>query len=416
MISSAIPRIMDRVHGRLYKIRFMLPGLALALLTVLAVVLTRPSPQAAGAAPAAPTNTGTVAVEGEVLTILEEGTVELGPGRTQPYQVVRVRLLTGEWAGEEFTVDYGRQQMRPLDIRLRPGDRLILQTGRRPDGVHAVYFVDFQRTGPLLWLGLTFVIFIVLVSGWKGIRGLLGTGVSLVVITSLIIPRILRGDDPVIVSVTGAFVLLAVTMYLIYGWTLKAHVAALGTLIALIITGLLAALFVNLTRLTGYGTEEAIYLMQQVGGVINLRGLVLGGIIIGALGVLDDLTTSQVAAVFELYITDPDIPLRTLYGRAMEIGKDHMTATINTLVLAYAGAALPLLMLFWLSGETFARLANLEFLTEEIVRTLVGSLGLMAAVPITTMLASLVVVYHDYLSPLRQYLGPATLEHGGCMR
>jgi uncharacterized membrane protein len=177
-------------------------------------------------------------------------------------------------------------------------------------------------------------------------------------------------------------------------------------LLTLLITGLLSSYFVNLTRLTGFGSENAMFLVQMADARINLRGLVLAGMLIGALGVLDDLVTSQSSAVFELRTADPNLDLHGLYGSAMRIGRDHVAATVNTLFLAYAGAALPMLLLFSLSGERYGYLVNLEFVTEEIVRTLVGSLGLIMAVPISTMLASLLALYNQRLGSLRRYLGP----------
>jgi uncharacterized membrane protein len=225
-----------------------------------------------------------------------------------------------------------------------------------------------------------------------------------------ILPRILAGGDPILVSITGAFAILASTLYLVYGWTLKTHAAVLGTFIALIMTGLLAAYYVDLTRLTGFGSEEAMFLSQQQ-ATINLRGLVLGGILIGALGVLDDLVITQASVVFELHAANPAFDLRELFRRSMRIGQDHVAATVNTLVLAYAGAALPLLLLVMQSGENWVNFANREFVTEEIVRTLVGSLGLMSAVPLTTGLACLVALNHARLGPLSRFLGPATFGH-----
>jgi uncharacterized membrane protein len=226
-----------------------------------------------------------------------------------------------------------------------------------------------------------------------------------------IIPEILSGRDPLLVSITGAFGLLAVTLYLVYGWTLKTHAAVIGTFIALLITGLLANYFVDLTRLTGFGSEEALFLLQVPDLQINLRGLVLGGMLIGALGVLDDLVITQASVVFELHEADPGLKFRWLYRRAMRVGQDHVAATVNTLVLAYAGAALPTLLLFAQSGESYLDLLNLEFVTEEIVRTLVGSLGLFTAVPITTALACAVALYHDRLGPIAAYLGPVGEGH-----
>jgi uncharacterized membrane protein len=198
---------------------------------------------------------------------------------------------------------------------------------------------------------------------------------------------------------------------MVYGWTLKTHAAVLGTFSAQIITRLLAAFYVSLTRLTGFGSEEAMFL-SQVQANLNLRGLVLGGILIGALGVLDDLVITQASVVFELHAANPAFDLRELFRRGMRIGQDHVAATVNTLVLAYAGAALPLLLLVTQAGENWVNFVNREFVAEEIVRTLVGSLGLMSAVPLTTGLAGLVALHHGRLGQRGHYLGPATLTTG----
>lgn len=202
--------------------------------------------------------------------------------------------------------------------------------------------------------------------------------------------------------------MLSVTLYLTYGWNLKTHSAVAGTLIALVFTGLLSAFFVNLTRLTGFGSEDALFLVQQSDVNINLRGLVLGGMLIGSLGVLDDLVITQSSAVIEIYLTDPTQKWHVLFRRALRIGQDHVAATVNTLVLAYTGAALPTMLLFSLSGESFTYLVNLEFVTEEIVRTLVGSLGLITAVPLTTILAVLISVNHQMIRKKFPILGKLT--------
>lgn len=296
---------------------------------------------------------GSDAVRARVLEILEEGTVQMGQLQ-QTYQRLRIKLLEGEWAGLVLEIDYGRRQVRPEGLNLSPGDQVFVTVGKNNDGFISAFFLDFVRARPLLWLFATFVLFSVLISGWKGVRSLIGMAVSLGVIIYYIIPQILAGRDPVLVSVSGAFFLLAVTLYLVYGWTLKTHAAVLGTLISLLVTAFLAGFFVDLTRLTGFGSEEALFLVQQSQTQINLRGLVLGGMLIGALGVLDDLVITQASVVFELHHLDPQLAFRDLYRRAMRVGQDHVAATVNTLVLAYAGAALPLLLLFSLSGEQFS--------------------------------------------------------------
>ncbi|HJS28597.1 MAG TPA: YibE/F family protein [Anaerolineales bacterium] len=340
-----------------------------------------------------------------VVEVLETGGTEIS-GIPQNYKILRVEVVEGRWQAQEFEINYGLNQAVPSGFDIQPGDEILITVGQNPDRVLSAFFTDFVRIRPLLWLVATFVISIILISGWKGVRALLGMAFSLLVILTYIIPNILRGDDPVLVSITGAFVLLSVTLYLVYGWTLKTHAAVLATLIALVITGALSAFFVNLTRLTGFESEESLFLIQQASVQINLQGLLLGGMLIGALGVLDDLVITQSSVVFEILGADRTLTMRGLFWKGMRVGQDHVAATVNTLVLAYTGAALPMLLLFSLSGEAFGNLVNLEFIAVEIVRTLVGSLGLIAAVPITTGLASALALNRGRLGNLSAYLGP----------
>jgi uncharacterized membrane protein len=329
--------------------------------------------------------------QAEVLEIIEQGTVTLGE-HTQTYQVLRIEILEGPYKGWIKVIEYGRRQIRPEGLNIRMGDKLLVQMDQMPDGSVSAHFVDYVRTRSLLWLLIAFVVFSIIVGGAQGGRGLIGLLLSLWVIMGFIIPSILQGKDPILVSVLGGFMLLGATIYLIYGWSLKTHAAVLGLLCTLVFTGLMVGFFVNLTRLTGYGSEDALYIMQQSDITINLRGLVLAGMLIGALGALDDLIITQASVVFELNDTDPQLGPRDLYRRAIRVGQDHVTAMINTLFMAYAGAALPTLVLFTLSGQGFSHLINLEFIAEEIVRTLAGSLGLISAAPISTAIASLLVV------------------------
>jgi uncharacterized membrane protein len=257
-----------------------------------------------------------------------------------------------------------------------------------------------------MWLLIIFVLASVIISGLKGIRSLLGILLSLAVIILIILPGIQSGKDPLSVSILGAFFFVAFSLYIIYGWNVKTHTAVLGSFLALIITGVLALIFVNNTRLTGYGDENMFYISQLTQNTMNVRSLLLAGILIGTLGVLDDLVISQASAVFELFRNKPDQNFKKLYKSAMNIGQDHIAATVNTLVLAYAGASLPMLLLFSFRNVNFSLAINLEYIAEEIVRTIVGSLGLFAAVPITTALAALVAVKYRGLGKIKLYLGP----------
>jgi len=347
---------------------------------------------------------GVGTVTARVTQIIEVGTVDLG-GHVQNYQIARVEPLEGEYKGIPMEIDYGKRQLRTDDYRLNAGDKVLISLSKTPDNVINAYFVDFVRTTPLLWLAGLFAAAILLISRWKGFRALLSMAFSLLVIIGYIIPHILVGEDPLVVSIIGSAILLGVTLYLTYGWNLKSHSAVLGMILVLLLTGALSGIFVVFARLNGTGDENSMFLIQSLQTSVNLRGLLLGGYIIGALGVLDDLVTTQASAVFELHHAAPDSSFHALYNSAMRIGQDHVAATVNTLVLAYAGASLPMLLLFSLARGDYAYLVNFAVVAEEIVRTLVGSLGLIAAVPLTTVIAIGFARYAHRLGPVRQFLG-----------
>jgi uncharacterized membrane protein len=348
---------------------------------------------------------GSQTVRAEVIVIAEEGTIDLG-GRTQNFQILGVKVLEGEHTGLVGEIDYGVRQIRSDDYRFSPGDQVLVTISETPDGSVNLYFSDFVRTVPLLLLTASFALAILVISRWKGLRSLVSMALSLLIIIGYIIPHILAGEDPLFVSIIGSAMLLGLTLYLTYGWTIKTHAAVLGMLAALLLTGLLSSIFVNLARLNGTGDENAMFLMQFLQMGINLRGLLLGGMIIGALGVLDDLVTTQASAVVELHEANPALNFRELFRRAMRIGQDHVAATVNTLVLAYVGASLPLFLMFSLARGNYSYLVNYSFIAEEIVRTLVGSLGLIAAVPLTTAIAIAFVLRIQPMAWARQFLGP----------
>lgn len=369
--------------------RFFLAGLI--ILAVLAVVIVVVMPRLGSQSPPpeqplAPGETETL--PSRVIEILEEGTVDLGGGSSQPYQRLLLRVESGSLAGEEIVVEEGTvniiSQERLFDI----GDRVYVQRSVGPNG-DRFYISDFVRTTPLFLIAVLFLGLVVLVGRGRGMRSLSGTLFSLVMIFFFILPQIIAGQDPVIVSIVGAIVLLAISTYLTYGWNPKAHAAVVGMMVSLVLTGVLAWLFVSWTRLTGLSVEESSYLVMELGADLNFRGLVLGGIIIGTLGVLDDICVGQASAVFELVNANRELSWRELFRSSLNIGRDHIAAMVNTLLLAYVGASMPLMLVFTIYQEPIWRRINREPIAEEIVRTLVGSVGLVLAVPITGLIASL---------------------------
>ncbi|MBU0570069.1 YibE/F family protein [Patescibacteria group bacterium] len=237
---------------------------------------------------------------------------------------------------------------------------------------------------------LLFIIFIavVLIVGkvW-GITSLFGMGFSFLIIFKFILPQIINGANPILIAIIGSLFIIPVTFYLSHGFNKKTHIAIVSTVIALIITGVLAGFFVNAARLTGFASEEAGFLQAMKGGTVNIKGLLMAGIIIGALGILDDVTVSQASVVQQLKNTSSKLSGNELYKKAMRVGQDHVSSMVNTLVLVYTGVALPLLLLFIDSPRSFSEIVNYELIADEIVRILVGSIGLVLAVPIATVLA-----------------------------
>ncbi len=348
-------------------------------------------------------NTGTVLAV--VDQIVESGEVLLGEV-SQPYQILGVTLLEGNYADIPFQIEYGTRQIRNDMILVKEGERILVTVSSAPDGTLSAYFTDFYRRDSLFLLFGIFVAFSILISGMKGIRSLIGILLSLAIIVLIILPEIQQGRDPLSISILGSFIFVGFSLYIVYGWTVKTHAAVLGSFLALAITGVLAFIFVNNAQLTGYGDENMFFITQLTQNQLNVRSLLLAGVLIGTLGVLDDLVISQASAVFELYRNNPQQTFIQLYRSAMNIGQDHIAATVNTLVLAYAGASLPMLLLFSLHNVDYGLAINLEFITEEVVRTMVGSLGLFAAVPITTTLAAYIAIKYRHLGNMKTYLGP----------
>ncbi len=243
------------------------------------------------------------------------------------------------------------------------------------------------RTPSLVSLATLFVIVIILVSGMNGIRSLIGLGFSFMVIFSFVLPQIVAGSNPIIVALLSSILILMVSYFLSHGINSKSIIAIIGTFGALVVTGILASLYGSATGLTGFGSEEAGFLLETLPKE-SFYKLLLAGIIIGSLGVLDDITISQASIVEELRRANHRLGFGGLFAAAMRIGHDHIASLVNTLVLVYAGSSLPLLLLFISSNTGYIELLNYEALTEEIVRTLVASIGLVTAVPLTTLVAS----------------------------
>ena len=349
--------------------------------------------------------------KGEVVTILEEGEVTFGDF-TQKFQVVEVEVLEGLYAGQTFEMAYGKNQVIPESYLFEEGDRIFVAVANVPNIGIRVSFVDFDRTWALVGMVVFFMVLCVAVSGWKGVRSLLSVLLSLLIIIYYIVPQILAGRNPVWVSLIGSIVFLSVTQYLVYGWTLKTHVALAGMFVSVLLTGLMIVFFVNSNHLSGFGDENALFLAQQVGS-LSMRNLLIAGMLIGTLGVLDDLVIGQASAVIQIYRANTEMTFRERFASAMELGRDHVGATVNTLVLAYLGTFLSMILLVEVNGGNFLQIMNLSYVAEEIVRSIVGTSGLFLAVPITTVIACWAVDDAARLGKLVRWFGPLVNIHDG---
>ena len=274
--------------------------------------------------------------------------------------------------------------------RYTVGEGVVLAYAPNAPAGQRYSVTDVDRGLPLTLLAVIFALAVVLIGRLRGLAALAALVISFAILTLFILPAILRGDNPLLVAVVGGSAIMLIALYLCHGLNARTSVAVLGTLFSLMLIGVLGSVFIDWAHLTG-NTSDETGVIHSLYPDIEIKGVLLAGVIIGSLGVLDDVTVTQVAAVWELKDADPGANWRKLYGAGMRIGRDHIASVVNTLVMAYAGAALPLLLLFSIANSGVVRVANSELVAEEIVRTLVGSIGLVASVPLTTLLAALVV-------------------------
>ncbi|MFE6161379.1 YibE/F family protein [Streptomyces sp. NPDC056486] len=297
-----------------------------------------------------------------------------------------IEVTSGKDKGRTFT-----EIVQPDSPRQLRQDQQVV-VAYEPTAPEALQYsvTDVNRKFPMALLAGIFALAVVVVGRLRGLMALIALALSFLVLTFFILPAILQGSNPLVVAVIGASAIMLIALYLCHGLTARTSVAVLGTLISLLLIGLLGSLFIGWASLTG-NTDDNTGLIHGLYPSIDMSGLLLAGVIIGSLGVLDDVTVTQTSAVWELHQANPTMGWRGLYGAAIRIGRDHIASVVNTLVLAYAGAALPLLLLFSIAQSSVGTVANSELVAEEIVRTLVGSIGLVASVPVTTALAALVV-------------------------
>ncbi|MFA5048119.1 MAG: YibE/F family protein [Patescibacteria group bacterium] len=327
----------------------------------------------------------------EVIKVLQERTMDREDGSKITQQNLLLRGLSGEFKGEEITsIGIGDFDMVSVGV-YNAGDTVYVDSIVNEKEERAYLATDYVRANWLYLLAIIFILAVIIIGGRKGLRSLLSLVLSFIVIIGLIIPQMLYGHHVLLIATFGALLIMVIIIYVTDGFNRKSHLAVLTVFISLILTLLLAYLFTWLTRLSGFSTEEATLLIGTSAGNINFQGLLLAGILIGAIGVLDDIILGQIEAVAQIKSANASLPDNNVFKLGMKVGRTHLGAIINTLFLTYVGVSLPLLMLFYLSpsGSTdFSQVINNDVVATEIVRALVGSIGLIFSMPIATYLAS----------------------------
>ncbi len=322
--------------------------------------------------------------------LLDEDLVDQGFPDT--YQVVDLEILEGKFKGEGFTIDHINMGNAAYDIWVKEGDKVMLfaELTEEEDDIVNVYISDFVRWPYLRNLTILFIVLLIIIGKWQGVKSLIGLGVTALSVVYFLLPMMLKGYSPIILAIIVCVFSTLITMFIVAGFTLKSTTAIIGTLCGVLIAGVISYAFSNIVKLTGLSAQEAQMLIFIPQGIeFDFRGLLFAGIIIGALGAVMDVAMSISSAMDEIRSNNTSITTRDLVKSGLVVGRDIMGTMSNTLILAYTGSAIPLLLLFMAYETSIVNVLNLDLIATEIVRALTGSIGLLASIPITALVYGL---------------------------
>lgn len=321
-----------------------------------------------------------------------EGDDELSTDLSLRTQVIKLKVLDGKFKGKEFTVNHALSGNFAYDIVLEKGDEVVLNIQENGTDSPGVYITDFVRDKYLFALVIIFIALLIIVGGLKGVKSVITLIITGVVIMYGMLPLILKGYSPLIVTVIAAIFIALMTFFIVGGINSKSISALIGTTGGVLTAGILAYIVGSLVKLTGLSSEEAGMLLHIPQGIVfDFRSLLFSGIIIGTLGAVMDVTMSIASAMYELKDLSPDIDHKSLIKSGLNIGKDIMGTMSNTLILAYTGSSVPLLLVFMSYSTSLSKILNLDLIATEVVRALVGSIGLVIAIPITALATGLIL-------------------------
>lgn len=339
-----------------------------------------------------------VYAKGRVLEILEEEMgQEISQGILEHYQLILVEITSGQFKGQRTVIENSFINSPGYEIYVAENDKVLLSVLYDSQGFRKAYVVDFVRDQSIFILLALFVIMMLGIGRIQGLKGILSLVVTFLVIYKIMIPQVFAGRSPVMVSVASSIIIALITYIIISGFSKKSLSAFLGAAAGLIFAAILALFISKHAHLTGLGTEESrmLYYVPQFTDYDNMKGILLAGIILGALGAVMDVCMSIASSIEEISAVGQRLSFKDLFKAGMNVGNDIMGTMTNTLVLAYTGASMPLLLLLMAYDLPFMHLMNFEMLADEIIRALIGTIGLVAAIPITAGISALLYAYQD---------------------
>ncbi|NMA48621.1 MAG: YibE/F family protein [Tissierellia bacterium] len=322
-------------------------------------------------------------------TVLEASEIMDGENEFFHIQEVKLRIDSGERKGTEITIENAITEQANYDIIVKQGQKVSIMLEEYKDGTFEVYIADYYLINSLVYIILAFIILVVVIGKWKGIKSLISLVVTIGTILFVMLPLILKGLNPILVSVVTAVFVTVITIFLVGGINNKTIAAIIGTSFGVVSAGIIAFIFSNTASLTGLSAEESMMLLYIPQGIqFNFRHLLFAGIIMGALGAAMDVGISISSSIHEIHYANPELSKIRLFKSGMNVGRDIMGTMINTLILAYVGTSIPILLVFMAYNTELNKVFNLDIIATEVVRSLAGSMGLILTIPITALIAT----------------------------
>lgn len=342
-----------------------------------------------------------ITVQGKVIGIIEEREFsDPISKKLMVSQTLKVRVTSGNYRGREIILTHNENDNPSFNIKVKPGDGVLLVLMVEEGEIKEAYIADLLRLNYQYILIILFIVLLLAIGWKKGAKALCSLLLTLALIGGVLLPGLLKGYSPVFLSSVVAVIATTLTMLIVGGWTLKSFAAILGTLGGVAVAGFLALVSGTAAHLTGFGVEEAAMLLYLPHNItLDIQGILFAGIIIGALGASMDVSMSIASAVEEVKRTDPSLSVDRLIRSGMNVGRDTMGTMANTLILAYTGGSIQLMLVFMAFRESPLKIFNLDMVASEVVRAFSGSIGMISAIPLTALLAGMLFGRHTFQEP-----------------